>query len=157
MAERLCVECVIEDERWRGALGEDVQAFAARVLGRAGAAEAITGAVTALFADDARLAALKGQFLGVQEATNVLAFPAAHGAPDYLGDIALARETIEAEAARQGKRVDQHAAHLLVHGFLHLLGYDHDDDGAAARMEAREREILAIMGWPDPYAEEREQ
>jgi len=111
--------------------------------------------VTVLFADDARLAALKGQFLGVAAATNVLAFPAAHGVRGHLGDIALAFETIAAEAAHQGKSAPQHAAHLLVHGFLHLLGYDHEDADAASRMEAREREILASIGWPDPYVEER--
>lgn len=155
MADRLCVECVVEDERWRGALVEEVEAFASRALGEAGRAECAGGGVTVLFADNGRLAALKGQFLGVAAATNVLAFPAAQGEAGHRGDIALALETIQAEARAQGKSVDQHAAHLLVHGFLHLLGYDHDDDGAAARMETREREILAAIGWPDPYAEER--
>jgi len=155
MDDRLSIDSVVEDGRWGEALGEDAAAFAARILASAGEAERTTGSVTALFADDARLAALKGAFMGIAKATNVLAFPAARADGGHRGDIALAFETIAAEARSQSKTHAQHTAHLLVHGFLHLLGYDHDEDGAAARMEAREAEILAVMGWPDPYEQER--
>jgi probable rRNA maturation factor len=68
-----------------------------------------------------------------------------------LGDIALAAETIVQEAEFQGKSFDNHAAHLVVHGFLHLLGYDHENDADAVKMESREREILASLGIDDPY------
>jgi probable rRNA maturation factor len=70
----------------------------------------------------------------------------------FLGDIALAAETIAAEAEFQGKRFENHAAHLAVHGFLHLLGYDHENPSDAERMEARERAILMSIGIEDPYA-----
>ena len=73
-------------------------------------------------------------------------------APAHLGDIAIACETVIREAQEQGLPVTQHLAHLAVHGFLHLLGYDHGTDGEAERMEQLEREILASLGIPDPYA-----
>ena len=84
----------------------------------------------------------------------MLSFPprAAGERPGFLGDIALAAETIVEEAQFQGKRFENHAAHLVVHGFLHLLGYDHEKPADAEAMEARERAILASIGIDDPYA-----
>ncbi len=87
-------------------------------------------------------------------ATNVLSFPAdglADIAPDLLGDIVLCAPLVAAEAADQRKPVTAHWAHLTVHGVLHLLGFDHEDDEAAAIMEEHERAILAGMGLADPY------
>jgi probable rRNA maturation factor len=72
--------------------------------------------------------------------------------PGFLGDIALAAETIVEQANFQGKRFEHHAAHLAVHGFLHLLGYDHENPADAEAMEARERAVLASIGIEDPYA-----
>ena len=79
----------------------------------------------------------------------------ADGPELMLGDIILARGVCAAEAAEKAIPIDQHAAHLLVHGTLHLLGYDHDDDDAAADMEARETRALARLGIADPYREDR--
>ncbi|MGE3248787.1 MAG: rRNA maturation RNase YbeY [Hyphomonadaceae bacterium] len=147
----MVVEALVADARWDGALGEAPERFAARVLAAASAAESRDGEVSIAFGDDAMLHALNFAHRGQDKATNVLSFPAA--APgDLLGDVALAYETLATEAQTQGKTFAAHAAHLLVHGFLHLLGYDHETDADAARMEARERAILADLGVADPYA-----
>jgi probable rRNA maturation factor len=135
---------------WQG--HEDVLA---RALAAAAAEEGVGGSVSLLLGDDASVAALNQQFRGKNGPTNVLSFPpglAGPGLGDYLGDIALAAETIVEEANFQGKRFEHHAAHLAVHGFLHLLGYDHDDQADAEAMETRERAILAVVGIDDPYA-----
>lgn len=95
-------------------------------------------------------------------ATNVLTFaydegedmPLPEGLP-LMGDLVLCRQVVEREAVEQGKALDAHYAHLSVHGMLHLQGFDHEDDAEAEEMEAREREILAKLGYPDPYAGER--
>lgn len=110
------------------------------------------GAVAVLLGDDLRIAALNKEFRGKEGATNVLSFPGPRVDPTFLGDIALAAETIAEEANFQGKRFEHHAAHLVVHGFLHLLGYDHEDPAKAEVMEAHERAILASVGIADPYA-----
>jgi probable rRNA maturation factor len=124
-------------------------------LAAAAALEERGGAVALLLGDDAALAALNKEFRGKDGPTNVLSFPPVPG-PEaeagFLGDIALAAETIAAEAEFQGKRFENHAAHLAVHGFLHLLGYDHENPSDAERMEARERAILMSIGIEDPYA-----
>jgi probable rRNA maturation factor len=137
-------------ELWRGR-----EEFLSRALAAAAAAENTAGSVSVLLGDDVSIAALNKQFRGKDAPTNVLSFPAAEvGAPDdgFLGDIALAAETIAAEAEFQGKSFDNHAAHLIVHGFLHLLGYDHMNEADAEAMEARERAILVSLGIDDPYA-----
>jgi len=150
-AERaLEVDVVAASPLWRG--HEDLLA---RALAAAAAEEGKGGSVSLLLGDDASVAALNAQFRGKNGSTNVLSFPAAPddpGAGGFLGDIALAAETIVEEANFQGKRFEHHAAHLVVHGFLHLLGYDHIEPGEAERMEARESAILAILGIDDPYA-----
>jgi probable rRNA maturation factor len=114
-------------------------------------------ALDVLLCDDATIATLNARWRGQERATNVLSFPAAPlthldtgSAP--LGDIAIAYETVTREAAEQGKAVADHLTHLVVHGFLHLLGYDHQMDGEAERMERLERDILARIGVTDPYA-----
>ncbi len=151
MAERvLDVDIVGGSDLWRG--HEDLLS---RALAAAAAEEGAEGSVSLLLGDDARIAALNAQFRGKQGPTNVLSFRAATSGPDagrFLGDIALAAETIVEEANFQGKRFEHHAAHLAVHGFLHLLGYDHQEPAQAEKMEARERAILATLGIGDPYA-----
>lgn len=127
----------------------------ARALAAAAAAEAVGGSVSLLLGDDAAIAGLNRRFRGKDGPTNVLSFPPSAGGQQpggFLGDIALAAETIVLEAEFQGKRFENHAAHLAVHGFLHLLGYDHEQPADAEAMEARERAILASMGIEDPYA-----
>lgn len=117
--------------------------------------------VSLLFCDDARIRDLNGEWRGKDAPTNVLSFPAVDLTPDLLvstplppvlGDIVLARETIMREAELENRPVDHHLAHLIVHGFLHLLGYDHEDDDEAELMEGHERRILAGLAIADPYA-----
>lgn len=150
VAERtLEVDVLANGPLWRG--HEDLLT---RVLAAAAAEEGASGSVSLLLGDDVSVAALNAQFRGKQGPTNVLSFPPAPGTaePGFLGDIALAAETIVEQANFQGKRFEHHAAHLVVHGFLHLLGYDHEKSADAEKMEARERAILQSLGIEDPYA-----
>ncbi len=107
-------------------------------------------------ADDAQVRALNARWRGVDGATNVLSFPAAGAdqiaAAPMLGDIVMAFETVEREAAEENKTLADHTAHLVVHGFLHLLGFDHQVAAEADRMEALEATILARLGIANPYA-----
>lgn len=101
-------------------------------------------------ADDKRVRALNARDRKQDKPTNVLSYPS--GERDFLGDIVLARQTVWREARSQGKEPADHLAHLVVHGTLHLLGYDHEaSEAEAERMEARERRILAKLGIADPY------
>jgi probable rRNA maturation factor len=106
--------------------------------------------MTILFTDDGHLRALNAQFRGKDKPTNVLAFRA--GTPGYLGDIAIAYGRAAAEARREKKRLIDHAAHLVLHGTLHLLGYDHHTAREAKVMETLETRVLAELGIADPYA-----
>ncbi len=113
--------------------------------------------LSVLFTDDAAMRALNARWRGQDKSTNVLSFPSAQthqisGEPRQLGDIALAYGVVASEAAAQSKPVHQHAAHLLVHGVMHLLGYDHETDHQAHAMEAREIAILKSLGIDNPYA-----
>lgn len=116
--------------------------------------------VSVLLTDDARVRELNRVWRGKDEPTNVLSFPArspcepwpAEGGPAApLGDVAVALETLLREAAEEGKRPADHLAHLVVHGTLHLLGHDHEDDTEAEAMEALEVSVLAGLGVVDPY------
>ena len=119
--------------------------------------------VSVLLADDATVRRLNAAWRGQDRATNVLSFPtfdripeAAPGHPTEgpvpLGDVVLALETVRAEAEAAGKPLADHASHLVVHGCLHLLGYDHQDSADAALMESLERAALGRLGLADPYA-----
>jgi probable rRNA maturation factor len=119
--------------------------------------------VVVLACDDTRIAALNAQFRGTPSATNVLSWPhedlsadrdGDHPWPptaDELGNIAIAFDTCQREAAEMCRPFAAHVSHLLIHGLLHLLGYDHIRDADATLMEQTEREILGNLGWPDPY------
>jgi probable rRNA maturation factor len=121
--------------------------------------EAPPSEVSVVLSDDEHIRELNKHHRGMDKPTNVLSFPAARmktpaGAPRILGDIVIAFETVEREAAEESKSFEHHLSHLVVHGILHLLGYDHESDEEEAEiMEARERQILAKLGIPDPYAE----
>ncbi|MCL4188817.1 MAG: rRNA maturation RNase YbeY [Rhodobacteraceae bacterium] len=163
------VEVLIEDPRWRPAGIEALAATAARAaLARLGLpAEGFE--ISLLACDDARIAALNAAFRGKAAPTDVLSWPAAErgaagdgGRPDLpvpgaaddpesLGDIALAWETCSRDAAAAGRPLSDHLSHLVVHGVLHLLGYDHIRPADAALMEGLEVEILARLGVADPY------
>ena len=123
---------------------------------RSGGIEVPDGAeLSVLLTDDAHVRVLNRDYRGKDKPTNVLSFPAAGpGEPvgPLLGDIALARETALAEALDEDRPVEHHVAHLIVHGLLHLFGYDHEDDDEAEAMERLEAAVLADLGIPDPYA-----
>jgi len=147
------IEIAIESARWSELPGAE-----AAVRGAIEAALADCGQdnaeVSVALAGDDRIRELNRQWRGKDSATNVLSFPAADGPatePRFLGDVILAFETIEREAAAEAKPFAHHVAHLAAHGTLHLLGYDHENDSGAERMERRERDILARIGIPDPY------
>ena len=114
-----------------------------------------------MLTDDSGIRTLNLNWRGIDKPTNVLSFPAlpptGAGGPDdaprMLGDIAIAYETTRREADDEQKPFDHHLSHLAVHGFLHLIGYDHEKDDDAEIMEALEQEILAQLGIPDPYAD----
>ena len=99
---------------------------------------------------------LNARFRDKDKPTNVLSFPAPESAAPHLGDVVLAYGVCAAEAEAQGKTLSDHLSHLVVHGVLHLLGRDHEDDAEAEEMEAEEREILAGIGVADPYAAEQD-
>jgi probable rRNA maturation factor len=164
----LAVDVLIEAQAWRtlpqaedivrraiafaAASGVEIRGPNTPARGRAG------WRLCVLLGDDERVARLNGQWRGQERPTNVLSFPAPalYGAgPNEktpLGDIAIAYETLAREAEENGATVPNHLSHLVVHGFLHLLGYDHHMDDEAERMERLERDILARMGVDDPYA-----
>ncbi len=111
-----------------------------------------TAAVSIALSSDAIVADLNERFRGKAKPTNVLSFPAGEGSPDgQLGDIIMALETVEREAEEQGVPFEHHVQHLVVHGVLHLLGYDHETTADAERMEAIEIEILSKLGVANPY------
>jgi probable rRNA maturation factor len=121
----------------------------------------ITGAaeISVVFTSDAEQQVLNRDYRGIDKPTNVLSFPQIEPhAPvsGLLGDIVLARETVEREASEEGKSLADHVSHLLVHGFLHVLGYDHIAEDEALQMEGLETEILATLGMADPYADDRQ-
>jgi probable rRNA maturation factor len=106
--------------------------------------------LTIALADDKRVRVLNARDRKKNKPTNVLSYPSGEGVS--LGDVVLARQTVWREAKSQGKTPADHVAHLVVHGTLHLMGYDHEtSDADAERMEARERLILARLGIADPY------
>jgi probable rRNA maturation factor len=148
--QHLEVDIVGSCPLWRGH-----EEALSKALAAAAAAEQKGGVISLLLGDDSAIAQLNQQFRGKTGPTNVLSFPPVAGAggeESFLGDIALAAETVAEEAEFQGKSFANHAAHLVVHGFLHLLGYDHMQPAEADAMEARERAILATLGIEDPYA-----
>jgi len=109
-----------------------------------------------VFTDDAHIRQLNAAWRGKDKPTNVLSFPIADAEPGLplppmLGDIVLAFETVQREALAEEKPFEHHLAHLILHGFLHLLGYDHEEEGEAERMEESERRVLAVLAIPDPY------
>jgi len=141
----------------RGAIAVDLSMEAGdwppeRVLSRL----AETTEISIVLTDDAHIRALNREWREKDKATNVLSFPAMPvrpgvALPPLLGDIVLAAETIRREAGLEEKPFEHHLIHLMVHGFLHIVGYDHETDAEAEEMEAAERRILARLAIPDPY------
>lgn len=164
----MTVDCIIEDSRWDDLALEDLAIKASdATLDRLGLEPSIFD-ISLLACDDARIAVLNADFRDKAKATNVLSWPSVERAamtpgempvlpspgPDAeLGDIAIAYDTCAREAADQQKPMSAHVTHLLVHGTLHLLGFDHENSPDAALMEGLEVEILGKLGLPDPYNE----
>ncbi|WP_313013864.1 rRNA maturation RNase YbeY [Brevundimonas sp.] len=147
------IEIEVEADAWTGALAE-----AETVVSRAAQAAlgTVEGDVVVLLTDDEAVRDLNARFRDKDKPTNVLSFPAPESAAPHLGDVVLAYGVCAAEAEAQGKTLSDHLSHLVVHGVLHLLGRDHEDDAEAEEMEAEEREILAGIGVADPYAAEQD-
>jgi len=169
----LLVETTVAGGAWSGATDWDALARAAVEAALSLTPQA--GLVAADFAvevavrltDDAEVRTLNAQYRGKDKPTNVLSFPMVqHDLLDalsngddgeaLLGDIVLAAETVAREAADKGIGTEAHATHLIVHGTLHLLGYDHETDSDAEHMEAIERDALARLSLPDPYGRDHE-
>lgn len=165
-----CVDILIEDDRWDEA---GLEGLASRAFGAVFShfhMDAEGYEIALLACDDARIAELNAEFREKPTPTNVLSWPSEERAPEApggvpalpepgegpfpaeLGDIAIAYETCAREALEADKPMADHVIHLLVHGLLHLLGYDHVDDRDATVMEKLEAEILATLGLKDPYS-----
>jgi probable rRNA maturation factor len=155
-------EVLVVADCWQGE--PEAEAVIQRAI--AAAAEAVDADVgdaelAVMLTDDSGIRTLNGNWRGIDKPTNVLSFPALQptapsrpgDAPRMLGDIAIAYETMRQEADDEQKPFDHHLSHLAVHGFLHLIGYDHETEGEAEVMEALEQEILAQLGIPDPYTD----
>ena len=152
---RPSVDIVIESPLWKAQ--REAEALLRRAIGAAASTVSATeGELAVVLTDDTAIRALNRDWRRKDSATNVLSFPAsdargARGAPRLLGDIVIAYETTEREALAERKPFAHHLAHLAVHGFLHLAGYDHAEDDEADAMERLEIAILARLDVPDPY------
>jgi probable rRNA maturation factor len=147
------IDIAIEAAAWKKL--PDAEAIARRAveatLDDAGISD---GEIGIVLCDDAHMQELNRKWRGKNKPTNVLSFPAnasGDGIPRHFGDIVLAYETLTREAKAEGKTAEAHLSHLAVHGMLHLLGSDHENDDAAEAMENLERKILARLGISDPY------
>ena len=155
-------EVLVTADCWRAE--PDAEATILRAIAAAAAStDADVGGaeLAVMLTDDAGIQTINANWRGIDKPTNVLSFhalqptapPGEDDVPRMLGDIAIAYETLRREADEEGKPFDHHLSHLAVHGFLHLIGYDHETDDEAEAMEALEQEILAQLGIPDPYAD----
>jgi probable rRNA maturation factor len=155
------IDIVVESPLWNDV--SDIESHVRRAAEAALPPDHEDCELAVVLTDDQTMRALNARFRGKDAATNVLSFPAPassqrtaegrRGEPVFLGDIVIAFDTAKAEADAEGKEFCHHFAHLLVHGVLHLLGYDHCSDAEAEAMEARERAILGRLDMPDPYDE----
>lgn len=154
----VAIDVMVDDDGWSAVPdAEGVAERAARAALASLGEEVPPGAEMAItLTDDARIRILNRDWRDKDKATNVLSFPSPDlpedVTPQPLGDVIVARETLLAEALTEDKRPEDHLAHLVVHGTLHLMGFDHEDDAEAEEMEAAERRILAGLGISDPYA-----
>ena len=155
---KLKIDVLVDSTRWKEPA--KTRATVRRAVGAAAATVSTTGTEVAIvLTDDSAVRQLNRLWRGIDAPTNVLSFPSRRTTrtgqdadePPHLGDIVLAYETIAGEAKAERKPFAHHVAHLAVHGFLHLIGYDHDKDADAKTMEATERKILRHLHIPDPY------
>lgn len=145
------VDLIVEDEAWACLDGKTRLAELAVAAAGAELTGALPGVVAVLLTDDAAMADLNLRFRQKPNPTNVLSFPASEHTANHLGDIALAFGVVMREADERALPLADHLRHLIVHGFLHLQGYDHQSDDEALVMEEIERRALARLGVADPY------
>ena len=150
--KRARLTLIVEEKSWQA--DAHAVALVRRAVREVLAAARGSRALTILLSDDAHLRELNRLFRGRPKSTNVLSFPADDAS--YLGDVAIAYGVTAREARAEGKPFAAHAAHLAVHGVLHLLGYEHENEREAKILETLEARILARLGMPDPYARVRE-
>ncbi|MBN9886761.1 rRNA maturation RNase YbeY [Salipiger abyssi] len=160
----MLTDVILEDDRWQQAALETLAETAARVTLSHLSLDPDGFEIAVLACDDTRIAELNAEFREKPTPTNVLSWPSEErspeeppqggeeGMPEELGDIAIAWETCQREAAEQGKPAADHITHLIVHATLHLLGYDHIRDADATVMETLEVEILGKLGVANPYS-----
>ena len=150
---RLKIDVLVDSDLWNDIA--KVRSTVRRAVAQAAAAVSTTGAEVAIvLSDDSAIRQLNRLWRGIDAATNVLSFPTKRSGqdePSHIGDIVLAYETIAREARAERKPFAHHLAHLAVHGFLHLVGYDHERDNEAEAMEQAERGILQRLSVADPY------
>ncbi|WP_424928034.1 rRNA maturation RNase YbeY [Amaricoccus tamworthensis] len=153
------VDLVVEDSRWEAVGLEDLADRAAVATLTEMGRDPMGHEISLLACDDARIRTLNGEFRGKDAETNVLSWPAFEGDIPrsdptglvFLGDIAISFDTCEREARDGGKRFEGHVSHLIVHGIMHLLGFDHVEDAEAYEMERIEANILATLDIANPY------
>ncbi|MFY9656253.1 MAG: rRNA maturation RNase YbeY [Methylocystis sp.] len=152
------IEIIIDALAWETI--EDLECLGSRAVeaccNASGAGLAKGSEVAITFCDDDTIRALNAQWRKRDAATNVLSFPMPGRLEEklLLGDIVIAHETVAREAAEQGKTFEDHTTHMIIHGFLHLIGYDHETPEEAGVMESLERRIAATLGLSDPYERE---
>jgi probable rRNA maturation factor len=153
--EAVEIDIVAESDLWTACPGAD--ATVRRAIGAAADVAGKSGTIAVMLTDDASIRTMNAQWRGIDKPTNVLSFPAGsapgHPGEIHLGDIAIAYETVAAESAAENKAFADHLAHLAVHGYLHLVGFDHETDDEATQMENLETRILSGLGIADPYAD----
>jgi probable rRNA maturation factor len=150
----LAIDIIVTSPCWeQAALDELTQSTVRECVALSAAKLARDCELSVNFTDDATIRELNAQWRGIDTPTNVLSFetPGPLGKRLSLGDIVIARETVAREAEEQGKSFDAHLTHLIIHGFLHLIGYDHQTPREADAMEALERRIATSLGLSDPY------
>ena len=149
------IDVVVDADAW--AVYRDAEDIVRKAI-EAAAFENRPGEVAVMLTDDATIQQLNAQWRGMDKPTNVLSFPASDmmAAQDgHLGDIAIACETVAREAGADNKAFSDHLAHLAIHGYLHLIGFDHETDDEACRMESLETRILSSLAIADPYADRK--
>lgn len=152
----LYVDLRVEEDSWSQTLS-DCQAVVEKALDAAAQKIGESGLVEVLLTNDMEMKSLNAKWRGKDKPTDVLSFPSdgasMPGMQTFLGDIALGLDVAKADADKIGRDFEVHVMHLLVHGFLHLLGYDHISEEEAKQMEGLEAQILAPLGLPDPYGD----
>ncbi|MEX0347605.1 MAG: rRNA maturation RNase YbeY [Rhizobiaceae bacterium] len=152
------LQITIDADGWpQEARLRDIVSRAVRgVFDKVGAKSSSACELSLLFTDDKAIRRINQKWRGIDKPTNVLSFPAEpsvnpNALPAVLGDIVFGLETISCEAEVENKRFEHHLSHLVVHGLLHIFGYDHEQETDAEAMEAMERQILQTLAIPDPY------